>query len=138
MVRPFGRKSVILQLESERQRRMEVQIERSWKAHLEPEFAKPYFAQLTEAVRQEYAAFPCYPPGRLVFNAVIRLCAAAAVLIAGRSAALPGVTACVSAPGRAGAFRIKYRIAPVVSWFFYTSDAYDETSGGGLVVSGVG
>lgn len=40
---------------------MEVQIERSWKAHLEPEFAKPYFAQLTEAVRQEYAAFPCYP-----------------------------------------------------------------------------
>lgn len=48
---------------------MEVQIERSWKAHLEPEFAKPYFAQLTEAVRQEYAAFPCYPPGRLIFNA---------------------------------------------------------------------
>ena len=69
MVRPFGRKSVILQLESERQHRMEVQIERSWKAHLEPEFAKPYFAQLTEAVRQEYAAFPCYPPGRLIFNA---------------------------------------------------------------------
>ena len=69
MVRPFGRKSVILQLESERQHRMKVQIERSWKAHLEPEFAKPYFAQLTEAVRQEYAAFPCYPPGRLIFNA---------------------------------------------------------------------
>ena len=64
MLRPFGRKSVILQLESERQHRMEVQIERSWKAHLEPEFTKPYFAQLTEAVRQEYAAFPCYPPGR--------------------------------------------------------------------------
>ena len=69
MLRPFGRKSVILQLESERQHRMEVQIERSWKAHLEPEFTKPYFAQLTEAVRQEYAAFPCYPPGRLIFNA---------------------------------------------------------------------
>jgi uracil-DNA glycosylase len=48
---------------------MNVQIEPSWKEHLQQEFEKPYFAQLTSAVRQEYNAGTCYPPGRLIFNA---------------------------------------------------------------------
>ena len=48
---------------------MNVQIEKSWKQHLEGEFEKPYFAQLTLAVRQEYQATTCYPPGKLIFNA---------------------------------------------------------------------
>lgn len=33
------------------------------------EFEKPYFVQLTEAVRQEYESTTCYPPGRFIFNA---------------------------------------------------------------------
>lgn len=48
---------------------MSVQIEESWKAHLSQEFEKPYFQQLTDAVRQEYSAGTCYPPGKLIFNA---------------------------------------------------------------------
>ena len=48
---------------------MAVQIEESWKRQLEGEFTKPYFSQLTAAVRQEYATVPCFPPARLVFNA---------------------------------------------------------------------
>ena len=48
---------------------MSVQIEESWKAHLNGEFEKPYFSQLTEAVRQEYMQTTCYPPGKLIFNA---------------------------------------------------------------------
>ena len=48
---------------------MAVQIEDSWKQHLQGEFDKPYFAQLTTAVRQEYQATTCYPPGKLIFNA---------------------------------------------------------------------
>ena len=48
---------------------MNVQIEESWKQHLQGEFEKPYFAGLTEKVRQEYGAGLCYPPGRLIFNA---------------------------------------------------------------------
>ena len=48
---------------------MAVQIEESWKAHLNGEFEKPYFAQLTEAVRNEYMQTTCYPPGKLIFNA---------------------------------------------------------------------
>lgn len=46
-----------------------VKIEPTWKAHLQAEFEKPYFAGLTGAVRQEYAAGTCYPPGSLIFNA---------------------------------------------------------------------
>lgn len=46
-----------------------VQIEASWKEHLQQEFSKPYFEQLTQSVRQEYTAGTCYPPGRLIFNA---------------------------------------------------------------------
>jgi uracil-DNA glycosylase len=48
---------------------MNVKIEESWKEQLQGEFDKPYFAQLAESVRQEYAQGPCYPPGRLIFNA---------------------------------------------------------------------
>lgn len=46
-----------------------VDIEVSWKQHLEGEFTKPYFAQLTESVRNEYRNGLCFPPGKLVFNA---------------------------------------------------------------------
>ena len=45
---------------------MNVQIEPTWKEQLVGEFDKPYFAQLTERVRQEYLAGICYPPGRLI------------------------------------------------------------------------
>ncbi len=48
---------------------MDVQIESSWKLQLATEFDKPYFQQLTAAVRQEYRTTTCYPPARLVFNA---------------------------------------------------------------------
>ena len=46
-----------------------VDIEASWKQHLEREFTKPYFTQLTESVRNEYRNNLCFPPGKLVFNA---------------------------------------------------------------------
>ena len=36
---------------------------------MEGEFTKPYFAQLTESVRNEYRNGLCFPPGKLVFNA---------------------------------------------------------------------
>ena len=49
--------------------RVDVQIEESWKARLQGEFDKPYFAKLAAAVKAEYAATTCYPPGRLIFNA---------------------------------------------------------------------
>lgn len=48
---------------------MDVKIEQSWKERLQTEFGKPYFEQLTAAVRREYATYMCYPPARLVFNA---------------------------------------------------------------------
>jgi uracil-DNA glycosylase len=48
---------------------MNVQIEDSWKARLSEEFDKPYFAQLTDAVRKEYMQTVCYPPGKQIFNA---------------------------------------------------------------------
>lgn len=48
---------------------MDVQIEETWKQRLSGEFDKPYFVNLTTAVKAEYAAGTCYPPGRLIFNA---------------------------------------------------------------------
>ena len=48
---------------------MNVQIEPTWKEHLQEEFEKPYFGQLTSAVRQEYGTTTCYPPGKFIFNA---------------------------------------------------------------------
>lgn len=48
---------------------MDVKIEASWKQQLQEEFEKPYFQQLTDAVRVEYQSGTCYPPGSLIFNA---------------------------------------------------------------------
>lgn len=48
---------------------MDVRIEDSWKARLQDEFDKPYFAALTQFVRNEYAAGSVYPPGREMFAA---------------------------------------------------------------------
>lgn len=48
---------------------MDVRIEDSWKARLQDEFDKPYFAALTQFVRNEYAAGTVYPPGREMFAA---------------------------------------------------------------------
>jgi uracil-DNA glycosylase len=48
---------------------MNVKIEESWKVRLSDEFEKPYFSQLIEFVKAEYASTVIYPPGRLIFNA---------------------------------------------------------------------
>lgn len=48
---------------------MDVRIEDSWKARLQDEFDKPYFAALTQFVRNEYAVRTVYPPGREMFAA---------------------------------------------------------------------
>lgn len=46
-----------------------VKIESSWLVELQEEFDKPYFEQLIQFVRNEYANYTCYPPGPLIFNA---------------------------------------------------------------------
>jgi len=46
-----------------------VNIHTSWQQVLQQEFDKPYFEQLIEFVRHEYATTTCYPPGSLIFNA---------------------------------------------------------------------
>lgn len=52
---------------------MNIKIEDSWKRHLAEEFDKPYFARLTEFVRNEYrGTTPIYPPAKLIFNAFDR------------------------------------------------------------------
>lgn len=48
---------------------MDVKIESTWKQHLEGEFEKDYFSQLTNFVRNEYHSTTVYPPGHLIFNA---------------------------------------------------------------------
>ena len=48
---------------------MNVTIEESWKKYLGEEFEKPYFAELTKNVREEYSNGVCYPLGKLIFNA---------------------------------------------------------------------
>ncbi len=48
---------------------MDVKIESSWKAVLQPEFDKDYFANLTEFVRNEYRSKKVFPPAPLIFNA---------------------------------------------------------------------
>lgn len=48
---------------------MDVKIAQSWKEHLSAEFEKPYFKQLTEFVRDEYAQQTVYPPGKEIFRA---------------------------------------------------------------------
>ena len=49
-----------------------VRIEDSWKEALCKEFEKPYFVQLTEFVRQEYATKQVFPPGKEIFKAFDR------------------------------------------------------------------
>ena len=48
---------------------MNVNIEESWRVHLQPEFEKPYFSALTNFVREEYKQTTVFPPGKLIFNA---------------------------------------------------------------------
>jgi uracil-DNA glycosylase len=48
---------------------MEVRIEKSWKEALTDEFDKPYFKELADFVRTEYASKKVYPPPKFVFNA---------------------------------------------------------------------
>ena len=48
---------------------MDIKIEPSWKELLKDEFEKPYFTELTNFVKSEYATQKIYPPGRLIFNA---------------------------------------------------------------------
>lgn len=48
---------------------MTVKIEPSWNAELAQEWNKPYFASLTEFVRQEYAQKQIFPPGGEIFAA---------------------------------------------------------------------
>lgn len=46
-----------------------VRIEESWRTRLASEFEKPYFAELREFVRAEYAARAVYPPASQIFRA---------------------------------------------------------------------
>ena len=48
---------------------MNVKIEQSWKEKLAPEFEKPYFSELVQFVKNEYAAKTIYPNGNRIFNA---------------------------------------------------------------------
>ncbi|PZD79191.1 uracil-DNA glycosylase [Mesonia sp. K7] len=48
---------------------MTVNIEESWKKHLQPEFEKTYFKNLVAFAKQEYQAYTCYPKGQDIFKA---------------------------------------------------------------------
>ena len=48
---------------------MDITIEASWKRVLSTEFEKPYFHELTKAVKQEYTSHTCYPKGKAIFSA---------------------------------------------------------------------
>lgn len=48
---------------------MDVKIHESWKIHLEKEFNKPYFKDLSDFVKSEYKTHTCFPPGNQIFNA---------------------------------------------------------------------
>ena len=48
---------------------MDIKIEPGWKERLHNEFKKPYFAELTNFVKSEYATQKIYPPGKQIFNA---------------------------------------------------------------------
>lgn len=49
--------------------KMPVDIHPSWKERLQSEFIKPYFTELTEFVKNEYAQHTCYPKGSDIFSA---------------------------------------------------------------------
>ena len=46
-----------------------LQLNGTWRSHLETEFKKPYFEKLDVFVRAEYGLHPCYPPFNQIFNA---------------------------------------------------------------------
>ena len=48
---------------------MDVKIEAGWRQQLTDEFAKPYFVDLIDFVKQAYRTQTIYPPGKLIFNA---------------------------------------------------------------------
>lgn len=48
---------------------MDIKLENSWKQRLMPEFEKPYFKQLIDFVKEEYASQTVYPPGSRIFYA---------------------------------------------------------------------
>ncbi len=48
---------------------MNVKIEPTWNAELAAEWDKPYFANLTQFVKQEYAQKRIFPPGNQIFAA---------------------------------------------------------------------
>ena len=48
---------------------MDVKISPKWKEWIGREFDKPYFGQLVEFVKQEYAQRRVFPPGRNIFRA---------------------------------------------------------------------
>ncbi|GAA4270420.1 uracil-DNA glycosylase [Hyunsoonleella aestuarii] len=48
---------------------MNLNIHESWKPFLKEEFSKPYFEQLANFVKLEYAKNKCFPPGKQIFNA---------------------------------------------------------------------
>ncbi len=52
-----------------RRARMDIKIAQSWKQRLTEEFGKPYFATLTNFVKEEYKTETIYPPGREIFRA---------------------------------------------------------------------
>lgn len=91
---------------------MNVKIAEDWKEILAPEFDKPYFEQLTNFVRVEYASRRIYPRGSNIFRAFDKCPferlkvviigqdpyhgpgqANRAVLLGGRRGALPAVAA---------------------------------------------
>jgi uracil-DNA glycosylase len=48
---------------------MDVRIESSWKEKLASEFEKPYFINLVDFIKNEYANYTVYPQGKHIFNA---------------------------------------------------------------------
>ncbi len=48
---------------------MPLNIHESWKEHLGPEYELPYFSDLANFVKKEYAQFACYPKGKEMFAA---------------------------------------------------------------------
>jgi len=48
---------------------MVVNINQSWKTHLQDEFEKPYFKLLVDFVKDEYSLHRCFPPGKEIFAA---------------------------------------------------------------------
>ncbi len=49
---------------------MNVRINEMWKEILQPEFEKPYFAELVNFVRSEYASHTVFPAGGNIFRAL--------------------------------------------------------------------